>query len=168
MVHNLDLRRKVPFLQEDGPDVGLVAAVEPVDSEEEEAEEDNIDNRNNIIMQYFSETQLVVDLMMVEMVVADMVAVEVVGFWELQVDRITVSEAVCICERSDVCECGVTDVAHKTQRDWDNRNLYSYHYQIKWEMRQFRVENTNNNSQPHAVPKATHSAFRDVRTGHWA
>ncbi|KAJ1162461.1 hypothetical protein NDU88_002929 [Pleurodeles waltl] len=44
---------QVPFLQEDGPDVGLVAAVEPVDSEEEEAEEEAIDNRNNIIMQYF-------------------------------------------------------------------------------------------------------------------
>ncbi|KAJ1088725.1 hypothetical protein NDU88_001880 [Pleurodeles waltl] len=36
----------VPFLQEDGPDRGLVAAVEPVDSEEEEAEEEDIDNRN--------------------------------------------------------------------------------------------------------------------------
>ncbi|KAJ1104106.1 hypothetical protein NDU88_001521 [Pleurodeles waltl] len=43
MLHNLALRRQVPFLQEDGPDVGLVTAVEPVDSEEEEAEED-IDN----------------------------------------------------------------------------------------------------------------------------
>ncbi|KAJ1169869.1 hypothetical protein NDU88_001757 [Pleurodeles waltl] len=43
----------VPFLQEDGPDAGLVAAVEPVDSEEEKAEEEDIDNRNNIIMQYF-------------------------------------------------------------------------------------------------------------------
>ncbi|KAJ1151497.1 hypothetical protein NDU88_004277 [Pleurodeles waltl] len=46
-------RRQVPFLQEDGPDVGLVAAVEPVDSEEEEAEEEDIDNRNNNIMQDF-------------------------------------------------------------------------------------------------------------------
>ncbi|KAJ1092224.1 hypothetical protein NDU88_005336 [Pleurodeles waltl] len=44
MLHNLALRCKVPFLQEDGPDVGLVAAVEPVDSEEEEAEEEDIDN----------------------------------------------------------------------------------------------------------------------------
>ncbi|KAJ1136836.1 hypothetical protein NDU88_003250 [Pleurodeles waltl] len=43
----------VPFLHEDGPDDGLVAAVEPVDSEEEEAEEEDKDNRNNIIMQYF-------------------------------------------------------------------------------------------------------------------
>ncbi|KAJ1157559.1 hypothetical protein NDU88_010266 [Pleurodeles waltl] len=38
---------------EEGPDGGLEAAVEPVDSEEEEAEEEDIDNRNNIIMQYF-------------------------------------------------------------------------------------------------------------------
>ncbi|KAJ1087379.1 hypothetical protein NDU88_000555 [Pleurodeles waltl] len=53
MWHNLALRRQVPFLQEDGPDVGLVAAVEPVDSEEEEAEEEDIDKKNNIIMQYF-------------------------------------------------------------------------------------------------------------------
>ncbi|KAJ1095804.1 hypothetical protein NDU88_000960 [Pleurodeles waltl] len=48
MLHNLALRRQVPFLQEDGPEGGLVAAVEPVDSEEED-----IDNRNNIIHQYF-------------------------------------------------------------------------------------------------------------------
>ncbi|KAJ1117690.1 hypothetical protein NDU88_005887 [Pleurodeles waltl] len=40
------------FCEEDGPDAGLVAAVEPVDSEEEEAEEEDIDNRNTIIMQY--------------------------------------------------------------------------------------------------------------------
>ncbi|KAJ1088776.1 hypothetical protein NDU88_001931 [Pleurodeles waltl] len=53
VLHNLALRRQVPFLQEDGPDGGLVAAVEPVDSEEEEAEEEDIDSRNNIIMQYF-------------------------------------------------------------------------------------------------------------------
>ncbi|KAJ1110437.1 hypothetical protein NDU88_007788 [Pleurodeles waltl] len=44
MLHNLALRRQVPLLQEDGPDVGLVAAVEPVDSEEEEAEEEDIVN----------------------------------------------------------------------------------------------------------------------------
>ncbi|KAJ1219278.1 hypothetical protein NDU88_006847 [Pleurodeles waltl] len=50
MLHNLALRHQVPFLKEDGPDVGLVVAVEPVDSEEEEAEEEDIDNRNNIIM----------------------------------------------------------------------------------------------------------------------
>ncbi|KAJ1143360.1 hypothetical protein NDU88_009669 [Pleurodeles waltl] len=53
MLHNLALRRQVPFPQEDRPDVGLVAAVEPMDSEEEEAEEEDVDNRNNIIMQYF-------------------------------------------------------------------------------------------------------------------
>ncbi|KAJ1149950.1 hypothetical protein NDU88_002748 [Pleurodeles waltl] len=53
MLHNLGLRHQVPFLQEDGPDVGLVAVVETVDSEEEEAEEEDVDNRNNIIMQHF-------------------------------------------------------------------------------------------------------------------
>ncbi|KAJ1170409.1 hypothetical protein NDU88_002286 [Pleurodeles waltl] len=44
---------QVPFLQEDGPDGGVVAAVEPVDSEDEEAEEEDIDNRNTVIQQYF-------------------------------------------------------------------------------------------------------------------
>ncbi|KAJ1115774.1 hypothetical protein NDU88_003996 [Pleurodeles waltl] len=53
MLYNLVLRRQVPFLQEYGPAGGLVAAVEPVDSEEEEAEEEDIDNRSNIIQQYF-------------------------------------------------------------------------------------------------------------------
>ncbi|KAJ1144098.1 hypothetical protein NDU88_010400 [Pleurodeles waltl] len=53
MLHNLALRRQVPFLQEDDPCDVLVAAVEPVDSEEEEAEEEDVDNRTNIIMQYF-------------------------------------------------------------------------------------------------------------------
>ncbi|KAJ1162945.1 hypothetical protein NDU88_003409 [Pleurodeles waltl] len=53
MFHNLALRRQVPSLQEDGPDVGVVAAVEPVDSEDEEAEEEDIDNRNTVIQQYF-------------------------------------------------------------------------------------------------------------------
>ncbi|KAJ1140895.1 hypothetical protein NDU88_007232 [Pleurodeles waltl] len=53
MLHNLALRQQVPFLQEDGPDGGLVAAVEHLDSEEEEAEEEDIDNQNNINMQYF-------------------------------------------------------------------------------------------------------------------
>ncbi|KAJ1090464.1 hypothetical protein NDU88_003596 [Pleurodeles waltl] len=53
MLHNLALRRQVPFLQEDGPDGGVVAAVEPVESEDEEAEEDGIDNRNTVIQQYF-------------------------------------------------------------------------------------------------------------------
>ncbi|KAJ1134397.1 hypothetical protein NDU88_000849 [Pleurodeles waltl] len=56
MLHNLALRRQVPFLQEDGPDDGVVAAVEPVepvDSDEEEAEEEDIDNRESVIQQYF-------------------------------------------------------------------------------------------------------------------
>ncbi|KAJ1116546.1 hypothetical protein NDU88_004756 [Pleurodeles waltl] len=52
MLHNLALRRQVPFLQEGGPDGGVVAAVEPVDSEDEEAEED-MDNRDSVIQQYF-------------------------------------------------------------------------------------------------------------------
>ncbi|KAJ1097442.1 hypothetical protein NDU88_002561 [Pleurodeles waltl] len=53
MLHKLALRRQVPFLKEDGPDGGVVAAVEPVDSEDEEAEEEDIDNRNTVIHQYF-------------------------------------------------------------------------------------------------------------------
>ncbi|KAJ1110785.1 hypothetical protein NDU88_008131 [Pleurodeles waltl] len=56
MLHNLALRRQVPFLQEDGPDDGVVAAVEPVepvDSDEDEAEEEDIDNRESVIQQYF-------------------------------------------------------------------------------------------------------------------
>ncbi|KAJ1143715.1 hypothetical protein NDU88_010020 [Pleurodeles waltl] len=53
MLHNLALRRQVPFLQEDGPDGGVVAAVEPGDSDEEEAEEEDIDNRDSVIQQYF-------------------------------------------------------------------------------------------------------------------
>ncbi|KAJ1180958.1 hypothetical protein NDU88_006169 [Pleurodeles waltl] len=53
MLHNLALRCQVPFLQEDEPGDGLVEAVETVDSEEEEAEEEDIDNRTNIIMQFF-------------------------------------------------------------------------------------------------------------------
>ncbi|KAJ1144256.1 hypothetical protein NDU88_010557 [Pleurodeles waltl] len=53
MLHNLALRRQVPFLQEDGPDGGVVAAVEPVDSDEEEAEEEDMQNRDSVIHQYF-------------------------------------------------------------------------------------------------------------------
>ncbi|KAJ1125331.1 hypothetical protein NDU88_003763 [Pleurodeles waltl] len=53
MLHNLALRRQVPFLQVHGPDGGVVAAVEPLDSEDEEAEEEDIDNRNTVIYQYF-------------------------------------------------------------------------------------------------------------------
>ncbi|KAJ1120126.1 hypothetical protein NDU88_008301 [Pleurodeles waltl] len=46
-------RHWVPCLQGDEPGDGLVAAVEPVDSEEEEAEEEDADNISNIIQQYF-------------------------------------------------------------------------------------------------------------------
>ncbi|KAJ1136911.1 hypothetical protein NDU88_003325 [Pleurodeles waltl] len=53
MLHNMALRRQVPFLQEDEPGDGLVAAVEHVDSEEEAADEEDVDNRTNIIQQYF-------------------------------------------------------------------------------------------------------------------
>ncbi|KAJ1202706.1 hypothetical protein NDU88_006503 [Pleurodeles waltl] len=53
MLHNLALRRQVPFLQEDGPNGGVVAAVEPVDSEDEEAEEEDMNNRDSVIQQYF-------------------------------------------------------------------------------------------------------------------
>ncbi|KAJ1175590.1 hypothetical protein NDU88_000877 [Pleurodeles waltl] len=56
MLHNLALRRQVPFLQEDDPDDGVVAAVEPVDpvdSDEDEAEEEENDNRESVIQQYF-------------------------------------------------------------------------------------------------------------------
>ncbi|KAJ1116983.1 hypothetical protein NDU88_005184 [Pleurodeles waltl] len=48
MVHSY--RRQEPFLLEDEPGDGLVAAVEPVDSEEEEAEKEDVDNRTNIIL----------------------------------------------------------------------------------------------------------------------
>ncbi|KAJ1178964.1 hypothetical protein NDU88_004203 [Pleurodeles waltl] len=51
-----DHHLQVPFLQEDGPDGGVVAAVEPVDSEEEEAEEEDIDNRDSVIQQYYPVT----------------------------------------------------------------------------------------------------------------
>ncbi|KAJ1088606.1 hypothetical protein NDU88_001762 [Pleurodeles waltl] len=50
--HSMNVQM-VPFLQEDGPEGGVVVAVEPVDSEEEEAEEEDIDNRNTVIHQYF-------------------------------------------------------------------------------------------------------------------
>ncbi|KAJ1202709.1 hypothetical protein NDU88_006506 [Pleurodeles waltl] len=53
MLHNLALQRQVPFLKEDGHDGGFVAAVEPVDSEDEEAEEEDMDNRDSVIQQYF-------------------------------------------------------------------------------------------------------------------
>ncbi|KAJ1200497.1 hypothetical protein NDU88_004321 [Pleurodeles waltl] len=53
MLHNLALRRQVLFLQEDGPEGGVVAAVEPVESEDEEDEGDDTDNRDTVIQQYF-------------------------------------------------------------------------------------------------------------------
>ncbi|KAJ1141846.1 hypothetical protein NDU88_008174 [Pleurodeles waltl] len=42
-----------PSSQEDVPADGLVAAVEPVDSDEEEAEDEDVHNRTSIIRQYF-------------------------------------------------------------------------------------------------------------------
>ncbi|KAJ1189816.1 hypothetical protein NDU88_006558 [Pleurodeles waltl] len=44
---------RVPFLHEDEPGDGRVAAVDPVDSDEEEAEDLDEDNRTAIIQQYF-------------------------------------------------------------------------------------------------------------------
>ncbi|KAJ1083107.1 hypothetical protein NDU88_003267 [Pleurodeles waltl] len=46
-------RHRVPFLQEDEARDGRVAAVDPLDSEEEEAEDEDADNRTAIIQQYF-------------------------------------------------------------------------------------------------------------------
>ncbi|KAJ1178254.1 hypothetical protein NDU88_003501 [Pleurodeles waltl] len=51
MLHNLALRRHVPLLQEEEAGHACVAAVEPVDSEDEEAEDEN--NRTYVIRQYF-------------------------------------------------------------------------------------------------------------------
>ncbi|KAJ1154865.1 hypothetical protein NDU88_007608 [Pleurodeles waltl] len=45
MLHNLALRCQVPFLQEEEAGVGRVAVVDPVDSEDEEAEDED-DNRS--------------------------------------------------------------------------------------------------------------------------
>ncbi|KAJ1202475.1 hypothetical protein NDU88_006275 [Pleurodeles waltl] len=53
MLHNLAFRRQVPFVQEDGPDGGVLAAVKPVDSDEEEAEEEDMNNRDSVFQQYF-------------------------------------------------------------------------------------------------------------------
>ncbi|KAJ1107843.1 hypothetical protein NDU88_005232 [Pleurodeles waltl] len=53
MLHNLALRRQVPFLQEDEPGDSRVAAVKPVDSDKEEAEKEDVDNRTTLIQQYF-------------------------------------------------------------------------------------------------------------------
>ncbi|KAJ1209272.1 hypothetical protein NDU88_004650 [Pleurodeles waltl] len=46
-------QKGVPFLQEDEAGDGRVAAVDPVDSEDEEAEDEDEDNRSAIIRQYF-------------------------------------------------------------------------------------------------------------------
>ncbi|KAJ1117408.1 hypothetical protein NDU88_005608 [Pleurodeles waltl] len=53
MLHNLALCRQVPFLQEDEAGDGHVAAVDPVDREDEEAEDEDEDNRSTIIRHYF-------------------------------------------------------------------------------------------------------------------
>ncbi|KAJ1143698.1 hypothetical protein NDU88_010003 [Pleurodeles waltl] len=42
-----------PIVPEADPDDGVVAAVEPVDSNEDEAEEEENDNRESVIQQYF-------------------------------------------------------------------------------------------------------------------
>ncbi|KAJ1126941.1 hypothetical protein NDU88_005347 [Pleurodeles waltl] len=52
-LHNLALRRHVPFLQEEEAGDGRVAAVDPVDSEDEAAEDEGEDNRTAVIRQYF-------------------------------------------------------------------------------------------------------------------
>ncbi|KAJ1176366.1 hypothetical protein NDU88_001648 [Pleurodeles waltl] len=44
---------QVPFLQEDEPGDGRLAAVEPGDSDVEEAEEEDVDSRTTLIQQYF-------------------------------------------------------------------------------------------------------------------
>ncbi|KAJ1190827.1 hypothetical protein NDU88_000146 [Pleurodeles waltl] len=53
MLHNPALRRHVPFLREEEAGDGHVAAVDPVDSEDEEAEDEEEDNRTAVIRQYF-------------------------------------------------------------------------------------------------------------------
>ncbi|KAJ1165405.1 hypothetical protein NDU88_005833 [Pleurodeles waltl] len=49
----LALRRQVPFLQEDKAGDGHVEVVEPMNSDEEEADEEDVENRTTIIQQYF-------------------------------------------------------------------------------------------------------------------
>ncbi|KAJ1108092.1 hypothetical protein NDU88_005474 [Pleurodeles waltl] len=49
MLHNLALRRHVPFLQEEETGDAPVAAVDPEDSEDEEAEDEDVDNRTTVI-----------------------------------------------------------------------------------------------------------------------
>ncbi|KAJ1215746.1 hypothetical protein NDU88_003354 [Pleurodeles waltl] len=53
MFHNLALRRHVPFLQEEETGDVPSAAVDPEDSEDEEAEDEDVDNRTSMIRQYF-------------------------------------------------------------------------------------------------------------------
>ncbi|KAJ1184482.1 hypothetical protein NDU88_001288 [Pleurodeles waltl] len=50
MLHNLALRCRIPFLQEETEDA-LVAAVDPDDSEDEEAEDEDEDKRTTVIRQ---------------------------------------------------------------------------------------------------------------------
>ncbi|KAJ1178028.1 hypothetical protein NDU88_003277 [Pleurodeles waltl] len=53
MLHNLALRRKVPFLQEEETGDAPVAAMDPEDSEDLEAVDEDVDNRALVILQYF-------------------------------------------------------------------------------------------------------------------
>ncbi|KAJ1170455.1 hypothetical protein NDU88_002332 [Pleurodeles waltl] len=53
MLPNLPLRHQVPFLQEEEAGDGCVAAVDPVNSEDEEGEDEDEDNRSALIHQYF-------------------------------------------------------------------------------------------------------------------
>ncbi|KAJ1152893.1 hypothetical protein NDU88_005667 [Pleurodeles waltl] len=53
MLHNLALRRHVPFQQEEETGDAPAAAVNPEDSENEKAEDENEDNRTSVIRQYF-------------------------------------------------------------------------------------------------------------------
>ncbi|KAJ1199306.1 hypothetical protein NDU88_003143 [Pleurodeles waltl] len=53
MLHNLALRRHVPFLQEEETGDHPMAAVDPEDREDEEAEDEDVDNRTSVIRQYF-------------------------------------------------------------------------------------------------------------------
>ncbi|KAJ1096766.1 hypothetical protein NDU88_001897 [Pleurodeles waltl] len=53
MLDNLAFRRQVHFLQKVEPGDCRVSAVEPVESDEEEAEEEDVDNRTTLIQQYF-------------------------------------------------------------------------------------------------------------------
>ncbi|KAJ1100524.1 hypothetical protein NDU88_005606 [Pleurodeles waltl] len=52
MLHNLALRCHVPFLQEEEAGDGRVAAVDLLDSEDEEAEDEDKDCKTAVIQQY--------------------------------------------------------------------------------------------------------------------